>query len=42
MQARLAGDAATRERVRLVERAVAEGKASPTGAADAIATLLGL
>jgi LAO/AO transport system kinase len=42
MHARLAGDASTRERVRIVERAVTLGKASPTAAADAIATLLGL
>lgn len=41
MHARLGGDASARERVRKVERAVAEGKASPTAAADAIATLLG-
>lgn len=42
LHARLDADASTRERVRLVERAVAAGKASPTAAADAIATLLGL
>lgn len=42
MHNRLTGDASTRERVRLMERAVTEGKASPTAAAEAIATLLGL
>jgi LAO/AO transport system kinase len=42
MHQRLAGDGATRERVQMVERAVAEGKASPTTAAESIVTLLGL
>ena len=39
---RLAGDAAHRERMRRIERAVAEGEISPTAGAEEIARLVGL
>ncbi|HEX8666088.1 MAG TPA: methylmalonyl Co-A mutase-associated GTPase MeaB [Beijerinckiaceae bacterium] len=42
LHARLAGDAAHRERMRRIEQAVAKGEMSPTAGAEEIAILLGL